>query len=454
MTDRPLRIAMFAVTFPVVSETFVLHQIAGLLELGHEVRLFADAPGDPGAPTQAEVERHHLLDRTTYMDLPPEMVPWEMPVWPLTGRTWLPGATTSILNARRIARELPKLARCLVRAPRLTRRALSPRESGFRAASLSSLGRLARLLDDPGGYDLLHAHFGPAGESFRFARSLWNAPLVVSFYGYDFTVEPRRQGPHVYRRLFEEADAVISLSDFALSRLEALGCPRPKLFKLPLGVDLSVFAPKRAPRAPKEPARVLTVGRLVEKKGHEFALRGVARARQQHPELRYEIIGDGPLRVRLEALAQELGLTDGLTWHGARDAAFVRERMAACDIFLLASVTAANGDQEGQGLVLQEAQAAGLPVVATDHGPFREGLVPDQTGFLVPERDPEAIAARVDWLVSHPDEACRMGQAGRRLVETEFDRRALDRRLAELYWNVLSAFRQPGTSPPKPGDQA
>ena len=70
-----MRIAMFAVTFPVVSETFVLHQVAGLLELGHEVRLFADMPGDPGAPTQAEVERHRLRDRTTYMDLPPEMAP-------------------------------------------------------------------------------------------------------------------------------------------------------------------------------------------------------------------------------------------------------------------------------------------------------------------------------------------------------------------------------------------
>ena len=454
MMGSSLRIAMFAVTFPVVSETFVFHQITGLLELGHEVHLFADGPGDPGAPTQPEVTQHRLLDRTTYMELPPEMAPWEMPVWPLTGRTWLPGATTSILNARRFAQELPKLGRCLVRAPRLTRRALSTRESGFRAASLSSLGRLARLLDDPGGYDLLHAHFGPAGESFRFARSLWKAPLIVSFYGYDFTVEPRRHGPHVYLRLFEEADAIISLSDFALGRLEALGCPRHKLFKLPLGVDLSVFAPKRAPRSRDEPARVLTVGRLVEKKGHEFALRGVARARQHHPDLRYEIIGDGPLRGRLEALARELGLMDCLTWHGAREAAFVRERMAACDIFLLASVTAANGDQEGQGLVLQEAQASGLPVVATDHGPFREGLAPDQTGFLVPERDPEAIATRLDWLVSHPDEAYRMGQAGRRLVETEFDRRALDRRLVGLYLDVLSAFRRTGTSPRKPPGNA
>ena len=82
--EGPLRIAMFAVTFPVVSETFVLHQIAALLELGHEVRLFADVPGDPGAPTQAEVGRHRLLDRTTYMGLPPEMTPWEMPPLPVT----------------------------------------------------------------------------------------------------------------------------------------------------------------------------------------------------------------------------------------------------------------------------------------------------------------------------------------------------------------------------------
>src|SRR5205823_8051378 len=97
--SRPLRIAMFVGSFPVVSETFILRQITGLLDLGHEVDIYADCAPDPNAPAHPEVAKYRLRQRTTYMDMPPEVSPWEMPVWPITGRTWLPGAKTSIHNS-------------------------------------------------------------------------------------------------------------------------------------------------------------------------------------------------------------------------------------------------------------------------------------------------------------------------------------------------------------------
>src|SRR5437870_11687740 len=103
---RPLRIAMFVGSFPVVSETFITRQISGLLELGHEVDIYANSRPEPGAPVHSEVTRQRLLDRTTYIDAPPETGEWEMPVWPLTGRTWPPGSSTSIHNSVRLARAL------------------------------------------------------------------------------------------------------------------------------------------------------------------------------------------------------------------------------------------------------------------------------------------------------------------------------------------------------------
>jgi colanic acid/amylovoran biosynthesis glycosyltransferase len=92
--DRPLRIAMFVGMFPVVSETFILRQITGLLDLGHVVDVFADTRVEPGSPQHPEVEKYRLLRRTTFMDMPPETAPYEMPVWPIAGRTWPPGSPT------------------------------------------------------------------------------------------------------------------------------------------------------------------------------------------------------------------------------------------------------------------------------------------------------------------------------------------------------------------------
>ena len=107
----PLRIAFFVGCFPVVSETFILRQITGLIDLGHDITIVADTRSAPDAPVHSEVNKYGLLERTIYMDLPPETAPWEMPVWPITGVTWLPGAEKPLRNSVRVARAVPGLLR-------------------------------------------------------------------------------------------------------------------------------------------------------------------------------------------------------------------------------------------------------------------------------------------------------------------------------------------------------
>ena len=440
--SRPLRIGVFTGSFPVVSETFILRQITGLLDLGHEVDIFSDSRPEPGVPVHAAVAKYRLLDRTTYMDMPPECVPWELPVLPLAGETWLPGAAEAIANWKRLADALPALARCLERAPALTEKALSEEHSGHRARSLSALYRLDRLSALSGGYDVLHAHFGPVGESFRFARDLWRAPLVVSFHGFDFSTLPRKQGPRIYEKLFAVADLVTVNSEFTRSRVAKLGCPQHKLRKLPVGLDLEAFPFRARTWRAGEPVRVLTVARLVEIKGHEFAIRAVAKARQRHSELHYDIVGDGPLRKALEALIVKLKLSGGVTLRGALDSAFVQDLMARAHLAVQASVNV-EGDQEGQGLFLQEAQACGLPVLATQHGALAEGLVPEKSGFLVPERDVAALAARLEHLLEHPDRWPEMGQHGRKFVAKHYDIRRLNEQLVQLYRDAKAEFSGP-----------
>ena len=430
---------MFVGQFPVVSETFILRQITGLIDLGHTVDIYADTRGEM-AVAHPEVEKYRLLERTTFMDMPEASAPWELSAWPLDGETWLPGASEPIPNWKRFADALPALGRCLERAPALAEQVLSPEHSGHQARSLSALYRLDRLSARPGGYDVLHAHFGPVGESFRFARQLWRAPFVASFHGYDFTTLPRKHGSGMYEKLFATADAVTVNSEFTRRRIEALGCTAEKIRLLLVGLGLAEFSFHPRERKAGEPVRVLTVARLVEIKGHEFALRAVAKVRSRHPNIRYDIVGDGPLRKKLETLVEELGLRDTVTLHGVRDGAFVHDLLKDAHLAVLASVNI-EGDAEGQGLFLQEAQACGLPVVATQHGALPEGLAPGKSGFLVPERDVDALAERLEYLVAHPEVWDGMGRTGRALVEERYDIRQLNNRMIELYRETSNAFR-------------
>jgi colanic acid/amylovoran biosynthesis glycosyltransferase len=436
--SRSLRIGMFVGSFPVVSETFILRQITGLLDLGHEVDIYADAPAETTAPRHPAVDRYRLLDRTTFMGMPPETAPWEMPVWPFTGRTWPPGSAKSISNAVRVGRALPKFFRCLAHSPRLTLQVLSPREYRYQAASLSALHRLAVLCSRTRKYDVLHAHFGPVGNSFRFAKTLWQAPMVVSFHGYDFSTVPRKEGMDVYRALFDNVDAVTVNSDYTLRQVENLGCPAARMHRLPVGLDPVEFPFHERTYDGHGPIRILTVARLAEIKGHEYVIRAVAKLRERQPAIQYEIVGDGPLRTTLGDLAARLGIADRVVFCGALDGAAVREAMDRAHLFVLGSVNVA-GDQEGQGLVLQEAQAAGLPVIATRNGALPEGLLPGQSGFLVPERDDDALAERLNFLVEHPQMWPMMGRAGRRFVEARYDIRNLNSLLERIYLGMINA---------------
>jgi colanic acid/amylovoran biosynthesis glycosyltransferase len=439
-----MRIAFLLHRFPAVSETFVVRQIIGLMDSGHDVHIYSERyPTDGFESAQTEMKTYNLAARTTYLEaeMPPASGHWSMPAWPVTGETWLPGASQSIQNSDRILRAVPVLRRCFVAVPELTIAAIDPDQYGEQALSLESLYHLHSLLRRPSEYDMIHAHFGPVANSFRFARALWKAPLVVTFHGYDFSMTPRALGPGVYRRLFQDVDAVMTISEYAQARLEELGCPPEKLHVIRMGLCLDDFPFRARDRTDGEPVRILTVGRLVEKKGLEYALRAVARVRRQCPALRYNIIGDGPLKPKLQQLVDELELGSIVTLCGAKDGDFVRRKMAESHLFLLPSATAADGDQEGIPVSLMEAQASGMPVLSTRHSGIGELVSHGESGFLVPERDVDALADRLSHLIKHSEEWARMGREGRKLVDSRFNMATLTVDLIELYENVRVSFR-------------
>jgi colanic acid/amylovoran biosynthesis glycosyltransferase len=434
--NKPLHIAMFVGSFPVPSETFIIRQVTGLLDLGHEVDLYADTRGDLTAPRPGAVNRYQLLQRTTFMDLPVECAPWELPAFPANGETWIPGASSPIANEARLTQAAVLKERCRARNPTLTEQVLSESEYGYRALSLSALHRLDRLSGLSRRYDVIHAQFGPVGESFRFTAELWDAPYIVSFHGYDFCTVPRREGPHCYDRLFQTAELVTVNSNYTWHRLSQLGCPEAKLRKLPMGVDPGDW--NFSERRPGSVIRLITVARLVEIKGHEYCLRALAEARSRHPELRYDIVGDGGERKRLEALTRELGLQDVVTFHGTLAGPALKSLLDTAHVFLLCSVNV-SGDQEGQGLALLEAQACGVPVIATRHGGLPESVEEGSSGWLVPERDVAALARQMGTALEQAEQWPAMGRRGRAWVEQHFDVKTLNKQLAEFYQERIMA---------------
>ena len=277
--------------------------------------------------------------------------------------------------------------------------------------------RALGALRGEGPFDVVHCHYGPMGLRYAVAARLWNAPLVVSFYGYDASRYPRDRGDAVYEPLFAQAPTVTSLSEHMDARLRALGCARERLRRVPLSVEPTA-AGEPTGRGPRDDGsiRLLTVARLVEKKGHAHALRAIARVRDEMPGLRYDLVGDGPLRSELVALAATLGISDRVHFRGAATSDTVRRAMDDADLFVLPSVTASDGDEEGTPTVLLEAAYHQLPVLATRHAGIPEIVADGESGMLVPEGDDAALAEGLRAMVRARERWPAMGEAGRRLV--------------------------------------
>lgn len=434
-----MRIAFLLGIFPAVSETFILRQITGLMDLGHAVDIYSEHRPGKDVPVHAEVLRYGLLDHTIYMNehIPEASGDWEMPVWPVSGETWLPGSESPISNQKRVEAAVPHFIACLQKSAHLAFEVLDPDEYGEAARSLSALYRLSVLCSQEKKYDIVHAHFGPVAKNFRFARKLWSVPFIVTFHGYDFSTYPLQHGPDVYQSLFDTVDAVTVNSSYTRERVRELGCASNKIHNVNVGLNIDDFSFRARTFNQHEPVRILTVGRLVEKKGMEYSIRAIASVQARYPSIRYDIIGDGPLRTHLQALIRELGMEDHIFLHGPKGCREVLHLMDQAHLFLLASITAASGDQEGTPVSLMEAQACGLPVLSTLHSGIPETVLDGKSGFLVQERDVAALENRLLHLIEHAQDWPIMGRNGRMHVEAYHDIHKLNRQLVSLYEKVI-----------------
>jgi len=283
---------------------------------------------------------------------------------------------------------------------------------------------------------LVHAQFGTDGLRALPLAEWLGVPLITSLRGYEVSrsrsallLSGRLSWMHYalrQRSLQRRGTLFLAVSEALRRQAIARGYPGERTRTHYNGVDLDRF-----PAGPGGSDDVLFVGRLVEKKGLETLLRAFATVRRLRPETSLVIVGDGPLRSKLEKLAGE-----SVRFLGRLDSNAVAEWMRQAAVLAAPSVTARDGDAEGLPNVVVEAAASALPVVGTDHGGIPEAVVDGETGFIVPEGDAERLAARLLTILDSDDLRGRMGAAARRLAEQSFDFARQMQRLEAIYDEV------------------
>jgi glycosyltransferase involved in cell wall biosynthesis len=288
---------------------------------------------------------------------------------------------------------------------------------------------------------LIHAHFALDGTEALYLQSALNVPLLVTLHGYDITssdaeFERTARGRHYLANrseLWNRASKFICVSEAIKTAALKAGIPKEKLVVHYIGIDLKNF--QRNHLLVRDPHLILFVGRLVEKKGCEFVIRALSQLTIDQPRAHLVVIGHGPLRRELEALASKLGVK--VRFLGPQNAELVRMWMGKARILCVPSVQAKTGDSEGFGMVFAEAQSMGTPVVSTWHSAIPEVVRHGVTGLLAAERDCTGLAHHICRFLSDHIFWSTCGNRAITHIRDNFDLQRQTFELEKTYSSVL-----------------
>ena len=408
-----MKIAFIVGQFPVLTETFILNQITGLIDRGHEVDIYAHCPGND-QKMHPDVERYNLLNRTFYLKPPSNKF-----------LRFLKGMYLLITNFHK--------------KPAAFLRSLNIFKFGKKVVLLCTLYKIIPFLHkDP--YDIVHCHFGPNGNTGVLLKDVgvFTGKVITSFYGYDISQYIRDQGTDAYNYLFSKGDLFLPLSNIMKDELVSIGCNKQKIIVHRIGVDINRFNFSSRKLKNNGKVNLLTIARFVEKKGIRYGVQAVAKVLKKNQNIEYKIVGDGPLKRDLEGLIIELNVSDNVKLIGWKQQEEIVGLLKDTDILLAPSVTSQDGDQEGTPTVLMEALARGMPVISTYHSGIPELVQDGISGFLVPERDTNALADRLVYLLENQEMWSAMGRAGRDYVEKNYNINKLNDQLVKLYQQLIA----------------
>jgi colanic acid/amylovoran biosynthesis glycosyltransferase len=277
---------------------------------------------------------------------------------------------------------------------------------------------------------LIHAHFGTNGVYGVHFANKFDLPLVTTFHGHDVSgllKQNRFTGRYAryqlfYDKLRQRGDLFLPASqDLADTVIHKFGIKEDRVKIHRLGIDLNKFSYSAREEKPVE---ILMVGRFVEKKGFEYALKAYGEVLKKEPSFKnskLRIVGNGPLKEDYLKIIGEYKLDYQIEFLGALTSEELKNKMLQSDVLMAPSVIAANGDLESGLIVLKEAAATGLATIGTYHGGLPEIIDNEKTGFLVKERNVQELSGRLYDLMSDYNLRQTMGVAARAKMENEYD---------------------------------
>ena len=381
-----MKIAYVLSTFPCISETFILREIVALEKAGIRVIIFALRSSSPGDSDEAT-----SLMRDAIYRPPPfssELLKDEL-----------------FFLRRRPLRYLQLLFQAI------WRNILTPIPLLKALRNFPVAAHFARVAERMGA-DHIHGHFAfvPADIAAVMA-ALLNKPFSVSAHAWDIYTQPKRR----LRRRLANASFVTTCTGRACDYLAGL-LPQGRVTAVYHGLALNRFVP-----SPASAPVLLSVGRLVEKKGFAHLVEACGILAERNRPFSCVIAGDGPQRQLLERMIAERELDDQVSLAGAVSGDALMDLYRKASVFALPSVVAPHGDVDGLPNAILEAMAMEIPVVSTDAAAADEAITDGENGFIVPAGNPEMLADRIETLLKDGTLREKMGSNGRKTVSDLFD---------------------------------
>jgi colanic acid/amylovoran biosynthesis glycosyltransferase len=408
--SHKMKVAYFLLRFPHLTETFILREMVFLRRLGVDVHVFSMIP-----PLPTPIMHEQVQEMMPYVHYSP-----------------------FLLSARLIVAQFHFLLRSPLKYVRALFRALwqtCPEPAAlFRVlVTFPKSVYFAKQVQDL-GIDHIHAHFvWVNGVAAQIAADLTGATFSLHPHAWGLFM----RGQEAVRRQLEVATGLVTVSGYHRQYIADL-CPRCASRDTKIvhyGLDPTEFVPAPVP-AEDGTVRIISVGSLFEKKGHEYLIDACAQLAEKGIPFRCSIVGSGALQSALQERIEGHGLHNCVSLLGAKTQAEVKDLYRHGDIFALACVVARSGDCDGMPNVLLEALSMEIPVVTTPVAGIPELVRDGETGLLVPQRDARALAHAIERLID--DEALRrdLGRRGRQTVLAEFDIRRTAAQLATAFQEI------------------